>query len=212
VSILRGTSSLNRLPRLLVSLTAVLLTVISEGVPSPQFAEKDPSKPMDRLPDHKRSWEVGWGTDWKLVRLKEDEINHFASGYVMTWERYEGTRRRVRTDGFTLDWKFWWGHEEVFEEEKLIARGPIYINANGRPLWRSMVSLGNVYPDNPMKDELLWYGLEMFNEGKVVCEYRSKVNFGINPTTLRLERVPDDTQLIAGEKCPSVQELPAIEY
>lgn len=88
-----------------------------------------------------------------------------------------------------------------------MARGPIDIRDDGRPLWRMMVYLGTVYPDDPMKDEILWDELEILRDGKAICTYRPKVNFSFNTRTHRLDRVPEDTQFIAGESCPSVRAL-----
>lgn len=96
-------------PRLRIMATLGLLFLGSASLAvgiSEQWAERDPNKPLDRLPDYKRPWEVGWAPDWKLKSVSEGWIDEFASGYVMTWERQEGKRRRVRTDAFTFDWEF----------------------------------------------------------------------------------------------------------
>lgn len=189
------------------SVLSILVWTTLESQWIPPWAERDPNKPMEALPNFKRSWEVGWTKDWTLKSMKEQEIDHFATGIVLTWERQEGKRRRIRTDAFTFDWKFYSGHEELYDGDKLIARGPINIMQDGRPVWRMMFYLGKVYPENPIKDEILEHQLEMFKGGDVMCTYRSRLNFGIDPKTLHLTRVPDDTRLIMGVGCPSVEDL-----
>jgi hypothetical protein len=172
------------------------------------------AKPLSGLAEYKASWEVGWTEEWRLVEAKEKQVEHFTPGYILTWERHKDGMRWVRMDAFTTYWNLAWAHEERYEGDKLIARGPVIITSDGTPLFRMVVYLGKTCPENPIEVEILYYELELLESHLRGCHYRSSTNFNVAAAGAfrGLAGIPKDTKKVAGEDCPTVKELRSNPY
>lgn len=174
-----------------------------------------PTKPLNGLAEFKQNWESRWATDWGLVEANQQDIDHFRPGYVLEWERSEGDQRWTRTDSFTMQWKFYSAHEEFYDADRLLSRGPVIITQEGEPLFRIAVFLGDPTPDDPLRDyDFLYYELYLLDPQSTGCVFRSNSNFvGTQRGSLRgLSRVPEDTHQVTGGTCPSPEVLRANPY
>jgi hypothetical protein len=169
--------------------------------------------PMRDIPERKADWERGWSPDWVLLSAEEQQLDEYLSGAVLVWERPEGEGRRVRTEAVTQHLNLYWATEELFEGDRLVARGGLEFSPEGEPWFRNMVYLGEVDPQQPANDEILYYQLELFRGAKAACLYRSRTDFiGFLDEEDRLGRIPEDTVLEKGEGCPGLEELAATEF
>src|SRR5664279_1326760 len=153
--------------KLALPLLGMLLVAAS---PTPAAAPK----PLAGLADFKQEWEVGWTADWRLVKAREEEIDHFIYGYALRWERTLGERRWTRSDTFTKQWRFNSAYEELRENGRLVSRGPVIITQDGIPLFRIVVYLGKPIRNDFLHNyEFLYYGLHLLERQYRGCVFRS---------------------------------------
>jgi hypothetical protein len=158
------------------------------------------------------AWEKGWSRSWRLLSVREAEIDEFMLGVVMVWERVEGELVRVRTEALTPGGRFYSAHESVRRGPNETARGSVHFDRVGRLRYRNFVRLSGTHPPdwsdpgNPMaENDILAYELDAFCAGDVESRYESQTNFLIDDESLELLRVPGDTKLIGGPLCPAVE-------
>jgi len=168
------------------------------------------AKPLKGLAEFKQRWEVGWSADWKLVEAKEADIDEFMAGYTLVWSRDDGGLRRIRTDSFTTDWRFYSAHEELLQAGRPISRGPVIITPDGNELFWAPAILGKPKRVGTIDDyEILYYEIHLLTRQDAGCVYRSAHNFGVAQAGefRGLSRVPDDTRQVAGGACPAPETL-----
>ena len=164
------------------------------------------SKNSDRIRQLQKSVDNGFADNWIFKSIEKQDIDHFKSGVVISWERHLANERIIRSYSFDMNSQLRYAHEQRFENDSLKCQGYVHFKDN----FVSYISLAYVdrttlkmnHVNDMMDYKVSHYEYEIFVNDKFSCAYRTKwIN---HYEDLFKDKNKGKIQLVTGADCLSL--------